>query len=538
MLSIRKQRQIRFTLIVLSTLVVLLALIIIIGFYPFGLHKRNMKNVPIPKDSLLYVSAKSVNDSVSKVIDSIYAYRISHDEAMLEFSSIINLLDTFLDSISNSDNIYLNYLSKYIYSRNIGVLFWALNQNSVNDSEIYFLSDLGRLPSLLLNLFLKEGDFSLANDYYQIRKSNYRNTKINYLNKNDEIFIIFTSFKGLLIVTRDYGHITKMIDFFNSKPSNLTDISIFQGITESYSPDMSLYINKKEYDSLRSEKNTLFDSFNYFKSVSSIYAYSKVYDDRALLDFHIDYEYGASDRAILYSSPGASNIQRYLSSTNTAVYFGLSSEIASLYPILLNDIKSVNNGSKVYDGLIRLNRDYSLNNIVKELRGESSFIYLKDTNNNMDYPAIAFEIESDTYIVPLFEDILIKKYGQIEKLEKSYRNNFIYTYVLNNNKNIHYTYKNNIIFASEYGEAIEILIDGFYDKYSLSSYLSKKSRNIKNTDYILILNFPVAENIIKSSDLPFRNWSYPKEIIAGSTIGTNSTHVEIVFYADLENRSK
>lgn len=540
MLSIRKQRQIRLFIILLSVFSVLLVLTLVFGFYPFGLHKKSMGDVPVPKDSLLYLSMKSADSSISKIADSIYAYRMSHDEATIEFSLILRSIDTFLDNMSSSDNIYLKYFTKYMRSRNASILFWELDKNNINNSEIYFISDLGRLHSLILNIFLKEGDFDLAGDTYHIGKSNYRNAKINYLNKNDERFAVFTTFNGILIFSKDYNHIRKIIDFMNSKASNLNEVSILNGSNENYMPDMSLYVNKKMYDSLQGESNTLFAPLKYFETSSSIYAYTKIYKDKALVDLYIEYEYGGSDRSILYSATEAKNIQRYLSATATAIYFGFNSEIASLYPLLFNDIKSMSVSNKVYNKLYyeldRFNTYYSLSDIVKELRGESAFMYLKQTNENIEYPAVAFEVENDAHIIPFFEEILIKKYGKIEKSEKSYRDHFVYIYFLGDNRNLYYTYKDNIMFVSEYEKSIDVLIDSFYDKNSLSHYLDKEAKNMKNTDYIFNVDFVMSENIIKSLDLPFRTWTYPKKIIIGSTIGTNSTHIEALIYANLEKR--
>ena len=540
MISIRKQRQVKLIVILSSVFSVLLLLTLIFGFYPFGLHKKSMGNVPLPKDSLLYISMKSVNSSVAKITDSIYTYRMSHDEATIDYSLKLKSINTFLNNMSNSENVYLKYFTKYICKRNAGILLWELDKNNINNSEIYFISDLGKLHSILLNAFLKDGDFDLNDDTYHIGKSNYRNAKINYLNKNGKRFAVFTSFNGLLIFSKDYDHLKKIIDFINSKSSNLSEISILNSSNENYKPDMSLYINKKMYDTLKDKNNYFFDTLKNFDKASSIYAYTKIYKDKALVDLHINYEYGGSDRSILYANTEVKNIQRYLSATNTAIYFGFDSEIAGLYPLLFNDIKnmSVSNSvySKLYTELSSFNQYYSLNNIIKELKGEAGFVYLKQTNDSLEYPALAFEVENDTYIIPLFEEVLINKYGDIKKSEKSYRDHFIYMYSLGNNKNIHYTYKDNVMFVSEYEKAINILIDGFYEKESLSWYLSKEAKNMKNTDYIFNANFAMSENIIKSLNLPFKSWTYPEEIIVGTTVGTNSTHVEAIIYVNLENK--
>ncbi len=540
MISIRKQRQVKLIVMLSSVFSVLLILTLVFGLYPFGLHKKSMGNVPLPKDSILYISVKSINSSISKITDSMYTYRMSHDEATINYSLKLKSIDTFLNNMSNSENIYLKYFTKYISSRNASILLWELDKNNINNSEIYFISDLGRLHSILLNVFLKDGDFDLNDDTYHIGKSNYRNAKINYLNKNGERFAVFTSFNGLLIFSKDYDHIKKIIDFINSKSSNLSEIPILNSLNENYTPDMSFYINKKMYNTLQDKNNPFFDILKYFDTASSIYAYTKIYKNKALIDLHIDYEYGGSDRSILYSNTEVKNIQRYLSDTNTAIYFGFNSEIAGLYPLLFNDIKtmSVSNSvyNKLYTELSLFNESYSLNRIVKELKGEAGFVYLKETNDNLEYPALAFEVENDAYIVPLFEEILINKYGEIKKSEKSYRDHFVYIYYLGENKNIYYTYKDDVMFVSEYEKAIDILIDGFYEKESLSKYLSKEAKNIKNTDYIFNVDFVMSENIIKSLNLPFKSWTYPEEIIVASTIGTNSTHVEAIIYVNLENK--
>ena len=74
MVSIKRQRQIKLFLILSIILIVIIFLFIIFGYFPYGLHKKNMSEVRMPKDNIAYISVKSLDKSVLKFSDSIYAY--------------------------------------------------------------------------------------------------------------------------------------------------------------------------------------------------------------------------------------------------------------------------------------------------------------------------------------------------------------------------------------------------------------------------------------------------------------------------------
>ena len=127
--------------------------------------------------------------------------------------------------------------------------------------------------------------------------------------------------------------------------------------------------------------------------------------------------------------------------------------------------------------------------------------------------------------------------GKIDKFERNYKNNFIYLYNIPNSKSLYYTSKNNVLFMSENEKALEILISGFNKKNNISNYIKKNANTIVNSDYLLTFDFANAQNLIKTLDLPFKTWTYPTSVIAGSTVGSNYTHVKILFFANLESKN-
>ncbi len=543
MLSIRRERQVKLFIILASVFLVLFIATMIIGFFPYGLHKKSMKNVAIPKDALLYMSVENSSESIGKIIESIYAYRISHDQSMFEFSLILKNIDSFVNKMQNDKSFYTRTFSKYVYSRNASILFWSLAENNINDSEIYFIFDIGRLPSLMFNIFMNVDNFNIESDNYKIKRVKYNNIVINSVTKNNNNNVIFfTTFDGLLIFAKEYNHVVKLIEFLKSKASNLNEVEILKKAEEDYKPDMSLYINKKRYDILKGKDNILFTPLKYIgEEASSLYLYTKLHDDRGFVDIYVDYEYGGSDRAILYSLGGITNTPSLLSKEDTVFFLSLKAQLPSLYPLLFNDMKKLSNTNvlalNAYESLQRINNEYILSDMIRELKGEASAILLNDKSLNVNYPIISFEVKNESYLIPFFEESLIKKYGKIDKFERNYKNNFIYLYNIPNSKSLYYTSKNNVLFMSENEKALEILISGFNKKNNISNYIKKNANTIVNSDYLLTFDFANAQNLIKTLDLPFKTWTYPTSVIAGSTVGSNYTHVKILFFANLESKN-
>lgn len=537
MVSIRRRRQIRVLIIFSLILTVIISAILIAGFFPFGLHKRAMKDVAMPKDAIMYMSVESLNSSVMKIINSIYAYRISHDEAMFEFSLMLKSIESFFDHLSDNPKLSIKYFSKYILKRNASVLFWRYGSN-FNNAEIYFMFDLGKLPAYFFNIFVRQERIVIEDKNYDINRVRYGNAIISSLQNGNEVFAYFMVYKGLFIFSKEYNHLKKMVDFLNSKASNLKDVAALKNVDETYVPDMSLYINKELYDNINGDTNFLFSPLKYFSDASSIYTFIKFYENKGVLDIYIDYKYGASDRYSLYNIGGVTNIQNYLSKDNTIMYFALKSHLAGLYPLMYNDVKNDKDGKiskMIYDSFNRFNNLYSFSDIIKDINGEVGFTYAANSASGLIYPVMIFEVKNESKLFPLFEMSLVKKYNNVRKTQKSYNNNFIYTYFLSNGNELHYTSKDNIYFISEYEDGIENIIDGFYGKTSLSQYIYREARNITNPDYILTFDFLRGQNIFKELGMPLKTWSYPNSIIAGSTVGSNNTHIQVDFYANLKS---
>ncbi len=298
MLSIKRRRQIKLFFIISVILFILILSSLIVGFFPYGLHKRSMKNVVAPKDSLLYMSVVNSNDSIGKIIDSIYAYRLLHDEAMFDFSLILKNINETVTSMKNNENFYVRTFSEYVYSRGASILFWSVDKNNQNNSEIYFMFDIGILPQFVLNTLMRFNNNILSQSGYKVRKIRYGKKIINSIYKDDKNVVFFTVSNGLLIFSKEYRNMVKIIEYLNSKASNLDEVRILNYAKESYKPDLSLYINKERYKSFDYKGNILFEPLKYIgDNASSVYLFTKLYDDRGIVDIYIDYKYGGSDRA-------------------------------------------------------------------------------------------------------------------------------------------------------------------------------------------------------------------------------------------------
>lgn len=529
MISIKRRRQIKATIIISSILIIILAVGLVIGYYPFGLHQKNMKNINMPKDSIIYISAKSINESISKFTSSVYAYRISHDESMYDFSIMIKTIDAFFYNLKNNSNFFIKQFSKILTSRNASILLWKYN-NSLSNSELLYFFDVGKINTFLANVFFNLKTVNIGTVKYEIKKEVYNNYKVFGL-INDKPLIYFSFYNGIVIISKNYSSIKKIIDFFDARAGSFENISILQNSSLNYNPDISFYINKKLFDDNKCEGSMLFNPIKYFRDVYNIYGNIKLYDDNGKMDIFVDYQYGGSDKFELYNLNKQNNIQNYLPYQNTVVYLSLKSYISGLYPIIYNDLKNDNN-TKIKRELLNLfnkmNNKYSFLSIISDLYGEMALAYIE--SSKIIYPIMIFNIENYDNILPKLENELLKKYINITKSEKKYNNGYIYSYTFPNGSSLYYTFVDKIYFFSENVKAIETAINNINTKNTLNE-MTKKIDDY-NPNYIFTIQLEKANRILKYFNVPLRNWSYPNNLVIGSSVNSNYTHINISFDAN------
>lgn len=539
MVSIKRQRQIKLFFILSIILIVIISLFIIFGYFPYGLHKKNMSEVKMPKDNIAYVSVKSLDKSVLKFSDSIYAYRISHDESMYDFSILLRKADAFADRLRTNDNFLVKMASKPILRRNAALLFWGYNGN-LDNSEIFYLFDIGRLNSFIFKSFFNSENLTIDNITYEVKKINYNGSRI-YALDNGSPYLFFNFYKGLLIVTKNYNHIKKLIDFLNSDTDGISEVKLLNNVENKYESDISFYVNKQLFDYNKCEGSLLFTPLQFFDNAYSIYGNAKINNDNGLMDIFVDYEYGGSERYSLYGLDGSIDIQNYLPKERTVMYFALKSYLAGLYPIMYNDLKMDHNNklySELYNLFTKMNDVYSFGSIINDLYGEMAVAYIESKRSELIYPVMIFNIENDTALLPKLEVALLEKYPNLIKKERNYNNSYIYSYDLNNGNMFYYTFVDKVYFVSENEKAIETIIDSVYDGESLDTYIkSQISKNI-NPDYIFTIQLAKSQDILRYFNIPLRTWSYPNSIIIGSTINSNYTHINIDFKANFNSVSK
>ncbi|ACN84686.1 hypothetical protein OFR22_05050 [Brachyspira hyodysenteriae] len=539
MVSIKRQRQIKLFFILSIILIVIISLFIIFGYFPYGLHKKDMSEVKIPKDNIAYVSVKSLDKSILKFSDSIYAYRISHDESMYDFSILLRKAGAFADRLRTNDNFFIKMASKPMLRRNSALLFWGYNGN-LDNSEIFYLFDIGRLNSFIFSSFFNSESLTIDNITYELKKVNYNGNKI-YALDNGSPYFFFTFYKGLLIITKNYNHVKKLIDFLNSDASGIDEVELLNNVENKYESDISFYINKQLFDYNKCEGSLLFTPLQYFNNAYTIYGNAKINNDNGLMDIFVDYEYGGSERYSLYGLEGQIDIQNYLPKERTVMYFALKSYLAGLYPIMYNDLKMDHNNklySELYNLFTKMNDVYSFGSIINDLYGEMAVAYIESKRSELIYPVMIFNIENDAALLPKLEVALLEKYPNLIKKERNYNNRYIYSYDLNNGNMFYYTFVDKVYFVSENEKAIETIIDSVYDGESLDSYIKTQiSKNI-NPDYVFTIQLSKSQDILRYFNIPLRTWSYPNSIIIGSTINSNYTHVNIDFKANFNSVSK
>ena len=539
MVSIKRQRQIKLFFILSIVLIVIISIFIIFGYFPYGLHKKNMSEVKIPKDNIAYVSVKSLDKSILKFSDSIYAYRISHDESMYDFSILLRKADAFADRLRTNNNFLVKMASKPMLKRNSALLFWDYN-GSLDNSEIFYLFDIGRLNSFIFRSFFNSESLTIDNITYEVKKINYNGSRI-YALDNGSPYLFFNFYKGLLIITKNYNHIKKLIDFLNSDAGSINEVKLLNNVENKYESDISFYINKQLFDYNKCEGSLLFTPLEFFNNAYTIYGNAKINNDNGLMDIFVDYEYGGSERYSLYGLEGQIDIQNYLPKERTVMYFALKSYLAGLYPIMYNDLK-IDHDNKLYSELYNLftkmNDVYSFGSIINDLYGEMAVAYIESKRSELIYPVMIFNIENDTALLPKLEVALLEKYPNLIKKERNYNNHYLYSYDLNNGNMFYYTFIDKIYFVSENEKAIETIIDSVYDGESLDTYIKSQISKDIDPDYVFTIQLSKSQDILRYFNIPLRTWSYPNSIIIGSTINSNYTHINIDFKANFNSVTK
>ena len=110
MISIKRRRQIKFIITLSIILLIIISAILIYGFYPYGLHKKYMHKVKMPKDSIVYISAKNLNNNLLNEI------------------KISDFLQTF-NKLKNNSNLSAKIISSILNKRNFSILLWQYNNN-------------------------------------------------------------------------------------------------------------------------------------------------------------------------------------------------------------------------------------------------------------------------------------------------------------------------------------------------------------------------------------------------------------------------
>ena len=296
MISIKRRRQIKFIITLSIILLIIISTILIYGFFPYGLHKKYMHKVKMPKDSIVYISAKNLNNNLLNEI------------------KISDFLQTF-NNLKNNSNLSAKIISSILNKRNFSILLWQYNNNFEN-SELFYFLDTGKLINLFANNFLNIKKLNIGKIEYDINKINYDGMKF-FIVGNDKPFLYFAFYNGLLIITKNYINLKKIIYFLSSKTNTLKEINILNQIPISYNSDISFYINKNLFDLPNINNFALLNILQYFKK--DIYVAIKLKEDNIKLNIFIDYKKDDIDILTLYTLKGLNNIPIKIFNYNNSV---------------------------------------------------------------------------------------------------------------------------------------------------------------------------------------------------------------------------
>ncbi len=525
MISIRKRRRIRTLTKISLTIILLTIFMIIIGFKPVGIHKKNISKIDIPKDTILYLSVNSIDDSILKIVNSIYTHKIVHDKSLYNFAIMLKYIKVFTDDFLNKD-FPVGILGKYLFSRNASLMLWGTNQvNTVLDSEWYFMFDVGHFSNFAIKKILTE-EVTILDNKYILNSSKYQDIDVVSVSMEEKnnIVLYFAIYKGRLIFTEKIENIKKILDFLGSKTSKIDKIIGLKNIETKFSPDMSLYIDYDGYKKIFNFKeNTFLDDMKF----SKLYGYISLDYEKIDLDIHMISESNnikpnKIKQKIIDYVPSSSPLYLGLSIGNSYLYTNISKyNIINTIPLLKNTIDE-------------FRTVYKLGDIIHSPINESAIFFITNSDNKI-YPILAANIIGDEIVIPELEVELLKISPNMEKNSISYENQFIYTYKLENNNSLSYTFIDDVFLFSKTQEALKISIDSYKDKRTISYCFKKNQINTSDKNYLFESNFKNTGRILKQLDSDIEDWSYPEYILAGVKLSKNITTIETRIYLNLKN---
>ena len=167
--------------------------------------------------------------------------------------------------------------------RNSSILLWQYN-NNFEDSELFYFLDTGKLITFFANnffYFFNIKELNINGEKYNVNKINYDNLEF-FIIGNDKPFLYFAFYNGLLIITKNYINLKKIIYFLSSKTNTLKDIKILNQISFDYNPDISFYISKNFFDFKNLNIPNYFEILKFLKM--DIYGNIRFYKTNAKLN--------------------------------------------------------------------------------------------------------------------------------------------------------------------------------------------------------------------------------------------------------------
>ena len=122
---------------------------------------------------------------------------------------------------------------------------------------------------------------NINGEKYNVNKINYDNLEF-FIIGNDKPFLYFAFYNGLLIITKNYINLKKIIYFLSSKTNTLKDIKILNQISFDYNPDISFYISKNFFDFKNLNIPNYFEILKFLKT--DIYGNIRFYKTNAKLN--------------------------------------------------------------------------------------------------------------------------------------------------------------------------------------------------------------------------------------------------------------
>ncbi|MBI4978296.1 MAG: hypothetical protein HZC28_12500 [Spirochaetes bacterium] len=497
-----------------------------------GLNKKNVYIREIPRSTVSYAAISSPLSMVSKFTSSVYARSIAADKTInMEIDRTRSLLQA-LKTLPFFQRLFVSYA----LNRDAALLMTDTPGAALEDSGIYLLLDIGRLPGVVLSVtgtpvsriaFMGKR-FSVARGIHNgIRVETWRD------DSTSEYAVAYT--RGRAIITFRENTLKKLLDFYTSRRESMLDEHFLNDAHADKKCSAQFYI-----DTVRCStqpivtNNALLRTLR--RTLPSDAVYGTVHVGEDTTDTTLELNYKGDGAASLKEMFGRSRAKTgaYFYPKSTMMLFDVGvRDWRGFYAACRGYFQSLSNAALFSDlaaSMSMLDERFDFSNLITEVASEAGVGVLR--NNDAYHYLFMFSLRDEAHAIPALEAALTKKYT-VRKREIRFKDKFIYYYDYGASEKLYFCmYKDKFFFARDL-DAIKDLIAELPQNGLLASrspYVKTMSDEASHA--ILYLNMAKAYDFLPGQYSAVERSLYPRIVYIKMTAASDTVMLNGRFRID------